>query len=301
MTKAAGVFAGEVTPQAPAHNSPTSKRKGYHYFEYGEFQPSSGIGHSWTQNNIDPFFPHPFRNNEYNEFTASVIFSPVTQPNTLENSFLFTIQSQGDSFHMLVRTRPATINMFFSFQMSTMYPSETNAVGVANGTIEITTGNQGWLPAHWYWIAASYDFTNSLITYAIRNLTLGEESIETGTIVDLRPIAFNDQIEGASLCGWGTTGVLDTHFDGAMSQLVLHNKYIDLNDLGNRNKFCCINGVINIGERGENIFGEIPLVHNERGGFPEEANGTIFIGDLEDLTSPVQIVRDEPLPPLCDD
>jgi len=35
MTKASGVFAGEVTPQAPAHNSPTSKRKGYHYFEYG--------------------------------------------------------------------------------------------------------------------------------------------------------------------------------------------------------------------------------------------------------------------------
>jgi len=301
----AGLFSGTVTESAPADNAPTTKHKGHHWMQWGEaipvpYQPLSGEGHTFTQDGYvgPPNFPHPFANQSYNEWTQSVVFTPQDLPIQTENAELFNIMYLGDKLNFYVRRRPTSGQLYFGFNLSTKHPSLTDAISVSSSVHEITLDHPGWTYQHWYWIAASYDNVGGSVHWVIRNLTLGQEAIKAVSITNQLPITWTSMPTGQSFCIWGTGIALDNLFLGVISQLVLHNKYIDLSVEANRDKFCGIDGVIDIGDNGENIFGEIPLVHLPRG-FPQENTGTLFIGDPSDFHSPVEISRDLILPPVA--
>jgi len=267
-----------------------------------EYDAGGGVGYSYTQYDYfgsDPNFRHPFRYQIYEEFTMSVVFSPVTLPFSTENTDLFVLMFQGEPTKLFYRRRSIGGSFYIGFNMGTYDGGSVNSELVANGVHEITFDYPLWSYTDWYWIAVSYDSVSGNYKYAIRNLTRGEEgTVISGTASNPVPIEFDDMNSQASVCAWGSSVSNDSVTTGAMSQLVIHDKYLDLTSLVNRNKFCCLTGVIDIGDNGENIFDEIPLVHSPRG-FPQEANGTVFIGDTDDLYASSEYDRDGHVPPVC--
>ena len=265
-----------------------------------EYQPVSGIGYSYTQDQYQPApnFPHPFRNQIYNEFTTSAIFSPQNFPNNTEDTNIFGIMRDGAPLNMFARKRPINNQIYFQASLGSYDAGGPQSDSVGFYTFELTLAHPTWLITDWYWMALSYDSVGGSFKGALRNLTQGEEEIVDVPIVSQVPIEFDAMTLVASFCIWGSDRSTTQVIAMAMSQLVIHNKYIDLSVAANRNKFCCPTGVIDIGDNGEYIFGETPLVHSPRG-FPQEANGTVFIGDLDDLHAYEEIDRPDILPPLC--
>ena len=263
------------------------------------FNAAAGIGYSFTVDNYlpPPNFLHPFRNQIYNEFTTSAIFSPYTLPKSEANTNIFQIMRDGDSLNMFARKRPISNQVFFQANLASYDADNPSSDSVGGYTFEITLDHPTWLVTDWYWMALSYDSVSGSIKAALRNLTQGGEEVVDANLVSQVPIEFKAMTNVASFCLWGSEFSTQLTPYLAMSQLVIHDTYIDLSVLANRNKFCCPDGIIGIGSQGENIFGEVPLVHSARG-FPQEANGTIFIGDLSDLHDPVEIDRPDIKPPI---
>ena len=262
------------------------------------FQSASGIGYSYTQYQYQPapHFQHPFRNQIYNEFTISAIFSPQSLPINTEDTNIFRIMRDGDAIGMLARKRPISNQVYFQAALASYDAGNPTSDSVGVHTFELTIDHPTWLITDWYWMALSYDSVGGSFKAALRNLTQGGEEITDVSIVSQVPIEFSTMLLLASFCIWGSDRSNESTIAMAMSQLVIHDVYIDLSVLANRNKFCCPNGIINIGSQGEKIFGEVPLVHSPRG-FPQEANGTIFIGDTSDLHELTEIDRPAIFPP----
>lgn len=312
MTKASGVFAGEVTPQAPAHNSPTSKRKGYHYFEYAgaggeEYIPKSGEGYTFTQNNFigpDPSLVHPFQDQSWDEITMSVVFKATALPYEHLDGGLFAIMSGAGDVRIgfSIRRRPINNQIFLTWRLATFSNEPINGDVVGFSVHELSIDHPTWAYDDWYWCGISYSQPLNLFHSVIRNLTKGEETVETArtVIVNNYPIAWVNSANSAlSFCGWGLHSFngAETRFQGVISQELIHDKYMDLSILTNSDKFVRTTGVIDLNDDGSAPFGEIPKVFNIRG-YPQENTGTNFIGDLEDLWERVEFNRDTTLPPV---
>ena len=308
MSKA-GLFAGEVTPIAPADEEPTDKPRNYVWMEYGDIPPppptpyiaKSGQGFAITRNlaTQTPAFAHPYNGEVWDEITISAVFRTLVEPSASFPYALFNINEGSPDFSAAIRRR--TNGQYY---IAMVIVTDVGLRTITDVSFELTTVF-GWEWFHWYWIGFTYDFNTGQTHAWIRNLTLQQEGSAVAAIDNLAQIEWIKPQGSSSYCMWGTSDNLDLgggpavaeSLHGPGSQVMIHNKYIDLSVLANRDKFCHIDGVINIGPSGEIPFGEIPDVYLPRG-LGIGNLGTRFIGDPADFYILESIAVDSPLPPV---
>jgi len=298
-----GLFAGKSTQDAPTNGALTTKQRGYHWFEWTKAIPTSGefsetLGGTASQNGYNgrTSFPHPFEGQTFPEFTVSVTYQVSREPTFADN--------RRDTF--------GTIPM----KIYQWYYSSNNIIqlyGILSGGKQMALGIEKgafttWLWDHWYCCTISFSQTLDTLVMCWSNLTLGEEYWEYHVDPDNTPVDFTGATSGtaASMFAYGggqanvdAPDYMSNPFVGTLSNFVIHNKYIDLGVEGNRRAFCGIDGVINIGERGQNIFNEIPLLYMPQGG-PWDSRGTANTGVYPDdfwYRQPLSL--DQNLPPVA--
>jgi len=307
----AGIFAGEVTPLAPADGASTIKQKGYQWMEYGGgfFPASSEGGIAGTQYNYTtavPSLSHPFASGDYSEMTFSFvgrIITPPTSVGSTDNSVPFCLSPAGvgDTRNGFLCNRQVGV----AYRWLCYMFDETGAGNVATGSIIIPDADI----TDWWWVGFSYSATTTTAHFVAQNLTKGttitvpENISASGNNVKFFPSATSDGTP-FSPCHWGFESLaayfpsptLYRTFKGYLSQVMIHNKYIDLSILANRNLFCAADGVIDYGVNGEIPFGEQPLVYLPNG-HPSTNKGTLFIGNWEEdfYVNPATVSG--PLPP----
>lgn len=290
MSPKAGLFAGEVTPSAPADNSPTSKEKGYVWMEYGSvFEPTStqsGVGGiASTQENFYPTtvvdFPHPFEGESFDQLTMSVICQQTTRVGTAEADHMsaFNFKWTGDQTRLKV-SRNGFGTMFFSGSMG------TDAASGAAAKADVGVSDVNW--ADWYWMGISYSNVSGPVGHMyVVNLRTGAETGGVITSDNSADITFPANLDGSidSSVYYGFRGsaasTLEEPWLGYLSQMYIHNKYIDFSVAGNRRLFCALDGAIDYGDIGELPLGEQPLIYLP-GGHPSQNVGTRFIGVWDD-------------------
>ncbi|RLA59044.1 MAG: hypothetical protein DRQ89_14615 [Epsilonproteobacteria bacterium] len=301
-TDEAGMFAGEVTETAPDDGTDTDKPESYVWLQYGgtppppAFAPVSGEGYAVSEETGTPAFAHPYQGETWNEITISSIHQANTD-NPHQSCDMFNINAGAPDLSRQFIDRTG-VGEYYIFQALTS-DFDTDSKTVWQAAHEITLDYTGWLWNHWYWVGMSYSYTLNKIEYWIRNLTLQEEGSKVVAIQNLEPIHWG-MIPPAA-CYWGLSdhaGITPINtWKGVMSQVMIHDKFIDLSVLANRDKFCCVDGIKYIGDNGEFPFGEIPDVYMPRG-LPLGNLGTRNIGAEADFIIYSVDGIDTVLPPI---
>lgn len=295
MTNEAGLFAGEITQQAPADQSTTAKDRGFAWFEWSEVFDGDGSGAvnltdgwMWTQDNFfggSPSFAHPFLNADYPAFTMSCVCRNTEFPADFIARYL-----------LLLSHFSAGTGMFFD-KISTD-PGWRFRLGADDGATEtqvvadrismtadlVPLGWDAGDHVDWVWLGCSYDQASDVFTSAIVNLETGRVFSRSKTSAANVNVEFQRHTSGSvkSTCSWGvgtgsTSDPGDTYWRGHISQTMIHNAFLDLTVGSNRNKFVHTDGIINLGDLGENPFGTQPLIYLPNGR-PSGNVGTLNIG-----------------------
>lgn len=305
-----GLFAGEITQAAPANQAITSKQKGFQWMEHDVWSPisgafSSGVGYAATTDGwyvANPEVTHPLLNGSYPEFTMSTVFKSGVDPASSVHYAPFGIggattmdmfgQSSLNKIGIVVRSQTAaTFNL--------------NIVGDTVTLDSAGDDTVGWSPFHWYCVTTSYSQPLNDIAISIVNMSLGLEIVRTPAVINNVNIEFHANQCGAGHvgssmgygCRFGTNPTTPSiPWVGSLANTFVHNQYTDLTITGNRRKFSGIDGVINIGDVGQNPFSEQPLIYLPRG-IPNDQRGTAILGDYPDdfyLSDPIEIDTDLP-------
>ncbi len=291
----AGLFAGEVTEQAPADGALTEKQEGYHWMEWGEDAPATGLvptsgeystnkGYAATQNDwseSSPIFPHPFNDEVWPLITTSVVWKLDREPVFGED-------------HRHAYNLHGGVKLYLNFVQSGSY--HRIQYEVLNSTTTITSsitlrldhaasGTTGWEWSDWYCISLSYSSVlgGGYVSYV--NMSRNEEVVDPLSVIFAEPVDFLDSgigTQGSSII-WGAQEAFDSNtitsvWTGTLANIFIHNKYIDFSQQENRRKFSGLNGVVYLGESGEIPFGETPLIYMPSGG-PWDNRGTAHMGD----------------------
>ncbi|GAH08187.1 unnamed protein product, partial [marine sediment metagenome] len=154
---------------------------------------------------------------------------------------------------------------------------------------------------NWYWFGASYRKSDGMRRFWAVNLDTGVESSTAGAVGDdesltFLPSATSDGTQD-SVTSWGTQvngppapTFLWATWKGYLSQVYMHNKYIDFSDSANRRLFCATDGEIDYGVDGSIPLSEQPLVYLPSG-HPSSNVGTTFIGtwDTDFFVNPATV------------
>ena len=305
----AGMFAGEVTTSAPADGAATVKQKGYHWLEHGDvvvpFVPSTTTtsdagGVAATQSNHhagSPNLLHPFEGESYDEFTMSIVGQITSNPSLGADtwSHAFNLHEFGENTVIGAFRHSGTGQLRFYHDVDSF-----GEIGsVSNGDINVTSTINDW-----YWIGFSYKKSTSSRHFHAVNLDTGTELFTSsfgGSDFSIKWDPSGDT-KDTSVCNWGfqnwNVGKTFATWKGYLSQILIHNKYIDLSVAGNRRLFCALDGAIDYGSLGEIPLGERPLVYCHNG-HPSSNVGTKFIGSWpSDFWINPAAVFDEHLPPI---
>ena len=265
----------------------------------------------------EPHLPHPLVGNVYSEWTESITFKAATAPinssdtrSLLSFSWpsLFQMQQYGalTGKWWLAVSFVSSNSIGFGAQsvcnaaLRLDHDTATESIGGGLGTwTEYNT--EGWGPLDWYTVTATYSQPLNRFVVSWVNLTRGEEVISEfgtgvldtfgGEITNNIDVSFVASTYGSlnSMVVWGASSVYSTgvpadpydlllKWDGYISNIFIHGKYVDLADEDTRRKFSAIDGLISTGDNGEIPFGEAPMVYMPSGG-PWENLGTQSVGN----------------------
>lgn len=274
----AGLYSGEIVENAPANGAATTKQNGYQWMQYGDtapppFIPASTEGIAETQNNNyqpTPSYPHPFEGDVYSEFTMSFVGQAIQNIGTQAAGYVIPFKLISNRTLNFMFSKDGFGNMYINGYLASM-----SSGNIANPVIIVPDEQQH----DWWQVVMSYNGSNA--TMVAVNLTLGVEHIasDAGT----GNIDWLNMVNSTSMCSWGMAswsqalGEPYQAWGGYLSQIYIHNKYIDLTVEGNRRKFSDLDGVVDYGNVGELPLGEQPLVYNVNG-HPSSNVGTKSIG-----------------------
>ena len=291
----AGLFAGEVTAQAPADGAlvPT-KQNGYQWMEYGII-PKSGIFPNAfiTQNDYQVGVDHvsPFDDTDSPTFTMMSVFKPSGLAGLSGTDKAYMLQLGG---YQISNTPDASMAMFIEQNSGAIWVN-SRMVNTDGGNVYYnidfkvtgTGAPTGWLISHWYCYVVSYD-EGGVDPYRMGgmlvNLTLGEEVWDAGFTEDeqLGNVGQGDSTGWEeSVCAYGCSAIIHLappddppleEFDGFLYQQMLHDKFINLGVSANRRLFCDLTMVKDL-DSGINVWGETALYFSKTG-FPQDNTGT---------------------------
>lgn len=304
MPPKSGLFAGEVTEAAPAAEATTAKQKGYQWMEYGNiFSPESTDcntgGVAATQYNWhagSPNFTHPFAGDSFDEFTMSYVGKLTSAPTTidgLDNSQVFSLKNGGDEIRFV------SMKLAGSIRIRAGMGTQLGSGNIFDRNVLI---DSTW--DDWWWFGASYSKTLSARSFYGVNLETGAEVSgalgggESDLSIAFEPKVTSDNTPD-SVCNWGfdewQSPNTNRYYKGYLSQVFIHNKYIDFSVAANRRKFCALDGVIPYGIDGSIPLGEQPLVYLANG-HPSSNTGLKFIGtwDTDFWINPARVAGGSP-------
>ena len=299
----AGLFAGEITQNAPLDEAPTTKPRAYVWMEYGtpiiEVLPFSREGYAVTQENwfgSDPNFTHPFANEVWDAITMTAVFRPKDVISNTNDQGIYNIRAAGP-VNLYIRKRPITDETTFGYSIVS-----DGGINISSGLHEITLDQPGWSDDDWFWMGVSYSNTLNEVTFAVVDFNLGLEMVTPVTVTTNQQLSFGPSLTSSSIVVWGanSSGGVDVQgsaFPGPMSQVFIHNAYKDFADPFVRRQFAALNGIIDVGPTGNYPFGVTPLVYMPRG-WPEGNLGTTFIGNSSDFWLEDIVSTDTDLPPV---
>jgi hypothetical protein len=287
----AGLFAGEITEQAPADGATTTKQKGYQWLEYGNiFEPqaydvSGGEGWCVTQNGFSPGtdFPYPFEDINATEWTMMAVFTPIDLALPGQGAVIIDTGQWANAPFISCARRSVSNQRFMSIGFGGDNSPSSNEIGV--GKVELTLNYPTWLNSHWYCMAMSYSQPLNRLTFMCRNLTLGEEMAYNPFISSNHNVKYptsptvgtSNSVAAYASQANVPAGAPDTPFLGQLSQVWIDDSWLDLTIGANRNKFCGSDGVIFIGEDGSSVTGSRPLYYTPSG-VPFDNAGTLNVG-----------------------
>lgn len=262
---------------------------------------SATEGHAITQYDWydpTPNFEHPFRGEEYSEYTISTVARATQEPTVQTPMTLAQHQPVGGTFGF--QKQPATNRLFFNIN----FHGESD-LRISQHSIFLDSMT-GWEYFHWYWLGMSYSQPLNKCWFAIANLTLGDETAVATTVSNNINVWWQSGISGVnSVCGWGG-GTLATQdpdvqkflWHGYLSQVFIHNQYSDFSVTANRRKFAHLDGVVNLGIQGQIPFGSQAKIYMANG-LPSSNTGSLDVGDFPtDFWLAGDETLDEQLPPV---
>lgn len=252
--------------------------------------PGGDGGIASTQHNYrnytgnEPDFNHPFEGESYDEFTASCVgklTSPPTGPSTASHAFNLYEYAEGMSLYAFYHAGSGKV------KLGCQFGSQITAGTIFADSLAIPTGQA----RDWWWWGMSYKKAGNIKKFAMVNLDTGYEASSTA----LPGVGSNESVEwiipstgtSDSSCNWGFDdwnvgglGSMQNVYQGYLSQIYLHNKYIDFTQAASRRLFCATDGIISYGPQGETPFAERPLVYLPYG-HPILNLGSKFIGNWD--------------------
>jgi hypothetical protein len=310
----AGLFAGEVTQSAPANLAVTSKPKGFTWMEWGnfiaDFQQASEFspteGYVMTQDGFlgGTSFANPWTDIDTPTWTMMAVCRPEGATALLGGQSQHIIDlgiTPSDSPSFNLSKRPISDQIYFYTSLANALTNQT----IFFDTVELTVNHPTWLLTDWYCIAVSYDQANpSKARFMAVNLTQAEETVVTPFIsntINVATPASPTTGSNKSIVGYGVraqTSAPDSPWRGQIGQVFVHDKALDLTQVSDRRKLSGIDGIIDLGDLGQNVFGEQPLYYTPDG-LPTGNVGSIYVGVETDYWANGTFVPATNLPPLA--
>ncbi len=250
-------------------------------------------------------FTHPFQGANYSNFFMGAVFKNKASDLDVTPRGIFNFYNGVIGTTFGKGARPS-IQHFFTFTISG-YNGGANR-RIISDDFELTIDFPTWSTNDWYWMGVSYGQGPNAATIALVNLSQGEETFSATTVHNNDNVEWDPASDGNAKSlvtygyqtpdGNGAPGDPSLAFNGAISQIMIHNSYLNLTVAANRRKFCQLGGVIDLGATGEIPFGEQPLIYMPFG-HPSLNVGSLNIGTWPTdffVTSPVS--RFEENPPL---
>lgn len=283
----AGMLAAEIVEeQGPANGAPTTKGPGFLWMQFGEDGLAPYTPESFTEGYFvtqDQFYsgadhPNPFDGVSYPKFTMSCVWRNTAAIGTAQRVMFQMCGAIANAMAMMyIQKAGANDGIRFKLKQQTGLSAGNDIE--SNMIITLGSGKEmNYAVNDWVWSGVSYSQPDNLVTFAARNLTkilsYSESQAPTGNFnVDgYAPAAIQQ-----SANGWGVEPKDSLQFPwlGSLTQVFMHNGYLDLTSAANVNKFCGTDGVIDM-LGGYLPFGVQPLVFFNSGD-PRDNVGSLDI------------------------
>lgn len=227
-----------------------------------------------------PNLVNPFASMSADGFTIRCVARATTMPTNLDQVTFDISQGGGTSFN--IKKSP----LFDQWYWEATISDQIGAYKIASDVCQITTGHTGWNWWDQYDLIMSYSNTLNECYLVVVNHSVGEEHVQAVPITNRVNVGWTDEAtsngSADSLVTWGcgeaSGGGLNSLFNGYLSQVLIHDKYIDLSVEANRRLFSKLTGMIDL-QDARQIFGEQPLVYQPYGS-PSLNIGSLFIGNF---------------------
>jgi len=245
-------------------------------------------GYMYTQEDYfgsDPNFEHPFYGESYDAWTMSGVFRFTGGLDTSRRS-IFMLQHASTRLNMGMRIIGSPDEPYISCNLGS---NDGASFNIVQGSIRMSTELAAWpenAEHDWIWAALSWSRSLDIVKMAVRHFATQQEYFKTiATETSARNLEWDNAVPTnvSSICSWGCgipTGIspgLELWL-GDISQVIMHNQYLNLSEAASRNKLCHLDGITNLGVNGEIPFGGQPLVYLPNG-LPSGNKGSIHIGD----------------------